>query len=158
MRFPFWIFLLFPALELVVLIKVGGYIGALNTLALVILGMVAGMAVVRRQGFRTMLKAREKMAHGEMPALEMLEGLMIALGGVFLMIPGFITDFFGVVLLIPPLRKVLLRRMIKSGRWQAQQSSTTFEGDYYREDIDSSRGINQTFEGEFKREDEKKSQ
>ncbi|MGI9278794.1 MAG: FxsA family protein [Endozoicomonas sp.] len=158
MRFPFWIFLLFPALELVVLIKVGGYIGALNTLALVILGMVAGMAVVRRQGFRTMLKAREKMTHGEMPALEMLEGLMIALGGVFLMIPGFITDFFGVALLIPPLRKVLLRRMIKSGRWQTQQSSTTFEGDYYREDIDSNRGINQTFEGEFKRKDEKKSQ
>ncbi|WP_252176967.1 FxsA family protein [Endozoicomonas sp. 4G] len=155
MRFPFWIFLLLPALELVVLIKVGSYIGALNTLALVILGMVAGMAIIRRQGFRTMLKAREKMTRGEMPALELLDGFMTALGGLFLMIPGFITDFFGLVLLIPPVRKVLLRRMIKSGRWQS--SSKTFEGEYYREDVDSQRGIHQTFEGEFKREDEKKS-
>ncbi|WP_257287396.1 MULTISPECIES: FxsA family protein [unclassified Endozoicomonas] len=156
MRFPFWIFLLLPALELVVLIKVGGYIGAFNTLILVILGMVAGIAIIRRQGFRTMMKAREKMNRGEQPALELLKGFLTALGGVFLMIPGFITDFIGLVLLIPPVRRALLRRMIKSGRWQAQQSSTTLEGEYYREDIDTSRSIHQTLEGEFKREDEKK--
>ncbi|WOG26777.1 FxsA family protein [Endozoicomonas sp. 8E] len=155
MRFPVWIFLLLPALELVVLIKVGSYIGALNTLALVILGMVAGMAVIRRQGFRTMLKAREKMNRGEKPALELLKGFVTALGGVLLMVPGFITDFTGLVLLIPPVRNMLVRRMIKNGRWQA--SSNTFEGEYYREDIDTNRGIHQTFEGEFKREDEKKS-
>ncbi|KEQ19159.1 FxsA family protein [Endozoicomonas numazuensis] len=158
MRFPAWIFLLLPALELVVLIKVGGYIGALNTLALVILGMVAGMAVIRRQGFRTMLKARERMTHGELPALEILEGFMIALGGVFLMIPGFITDLLGITLLIPPFRKLILGRMIKSGRWQAQQSSATFEGEYYREDVGRNQGNHQALEGEFKRENEKKSQ
>ncbi|WP_422132593.1 FxsA family protein [Endozoicomonas sp. ALD040] len=155
MRFPVWIFLLLPALELVVLIKVGSYIGALNTLALVILGMVAGMAVIRRQGFRTMLKAREKMNRGEKPALELLKGFVTALGGVLLMVPGFITDFIGLVLLIPPVRSMLVRRMIKNGRWQA--SSNTFEGEYYREDVDTNRGIHQTLEGEFKREDEKKS-
>ncbi|WP_448216030.1 FxsA family protein [Endozoicomonas sp. 2B-B] len=155
MRFPVWIFLLLPALELVVLIKVGSYIGALNTLALVILGMVAGMAVIRRQGFRTMLKAREKMNRGEKPALELLKGFVTALGGVLLMVPGFITDFIGLVLLIPPVRSMLVRRMIKNGRWQA--SSSTFEGEYYREDVDTNRGIHQTLEGEFKREDEKKS-
>ncbi|WP_422412206.1 MULTISPECIES: FxsA family protein [unclassified Endozoicomonas] len=155
MRFPVWIFLLLPALELVVLIKVGSYIGALNTLALVILGMVAGMAVIRRQGFRTMLKAREKMNRGEKPALELLKGFVTALGGVLLMVPGFITDFIGLVLLIPPVHSMLVRRMIKNGRWQA--SSNTFEGEYYREDVDTNRGIHQTLEGEFKREDEKKS-
>lgn len=156
MRFPFWIFLLFPILEMLVLIEVGSAIGALNAVALVILGAFVGLTVIRRQGFRTMLKARERMAQGEMPAQEMVEGFMIAMGGVLMMFPGFITDIMGICLLIPPVRKLILRRMVSSGRWQVKETSRTFDGQYYREDFDTDRSLNQTIDGEFKREDEKK--
>ena len=156
MRFPVWLFLLFPVIEMLVLIEVGSAIGGLNAVALIILGAIIGMAVLRQQGFSTMLRARERMAHGEMPATEMVEGFMIAIGGLFMMFPGFVSDFFGIALLIPPVRKYLLKKMIASGRWQVHQSSTTFEGQYYREDIDPARGLHNTFDGDFKREDEKK--
>ncbi|AMO55217.1 hypothetical protein GZ77_11415 [Endozoicomonas montiporae] len=156
MRFPVWLFLLFPVIEMLVLIEVGSAIGGLNAVALIILGAILGMAVLRQQGFSTMLRARERMAHGEMPATEMVEGFLIAIGGLFMMFPGFLSDIFGIALLIPPVRKYLMKRMAASGRWQVHQSSTTFEGQYYREDIDPDRGLNNTIDGDFKREDEKK--
>ena len=156
MRFPVWLFLLFPVIEMLVLIEVGSAIGGLNAVALIILGAILGMAVLRHQGFSTMLKARERMAHGEMPAAEMAEGFMIAVGGLFMMFPGFVSDIFGIALLIPPVRKFIMKKMVASGRWQIHQSSTTFEGQYYREDIDSSRGLHNTIDGDFKREGEKK--
>ena len=160
MRFPIWLFLLFPIVEMLVLIKVGGAIGALNAVALVIAGAFIGMAVIRQQGFSTMLKARQKMAHGEMPAEEMVEGFMIAIGGAFMMFPGFVSDLFGIALLIPSVRKYLLKRMVASGRWQVHQSSTTFEGEFRREDVNHRPGINRTIDGDFNREldrdDEKK--
>ncbi|MGI9276580.1 MAG: FxsA family protein [Endozoicomonas sp.] len=156
MRFPVWFFLLFPILEMLVLIKVGGAIGALNAVALVIAGAFIGMTVIRRQGFSTMLKARERMAHGEMPAAEMAEGFMIAIGGLFMMFPGFVSDIFGVALLVPAVRKALLRKMAASGRWQVHQASTTFEGEYRREDVNIHRGIDRTLDGEYERDDEKK--
>lgn len=156
MRFPVWLFLLFPILEMVVLIEVGSAIGALNAVVLILAGAFIGMAVLRQQGFKTMLRARERMMQGEMPASEMVEGFMIAIGGLFMMFPGFISDFIGVALLIPPVRKYLLKRMIASGRWQVHQASATFEGEYCREDFDTNRGLNDSIEGEFKREDEKK--
>ncbi len=132
MRFLSLSFVLLPILEMVVLIKVGGLIGALNTVALVILGGVLGLSIIRRQGFRTMLNARAQMAHGELPALEMLEGFLIAIGGVLMILPGFITDSLGIALLVPPVRKAILRKMLNSGRWQVQQTDV-FEGEFYRE-------------------------
>lgn len=156
MRFPVWLFLLFPVIEMLVLIKVGGAIGGLNAVALIILGAILGMAVLRQQGFNTMLRVRERMAQGEMPAAEMAEGFMIAIGGLFMMFPGFVSDIFGIALLIPAVRKYALRRMVASGRWQAHQASNTFEAEYYREDINPHRGLDDTIEGEYRREDEKK--
>ena len=155
MRFPIWLFLLFPVLEMLVLIEVGSAIGGLNAVALIILGAILGMAVLRQQGFSTMLRARERMAHGEMPAAEMAEGFMIAIGGLFMMFPGFVSDIFGIALLIPAVRKYALHRMIASGRWQVHQASNTFEAEYYREDINPHRGLNDTIEGDCHREDQR---
>ncbi|MRI33497.1 hypothetical protein EOPP23_10920 [Endozoicomonas sp. OPT23] len=154
--FPLFFFVVLPILEMITLIKVGGSIGALNTVALVILGMFAGGTIIRTEGVKTLMKAREKMNFGEMPAVEMLEGLMIAIGGLFLIFPGFITDFFGILLLIPFVRKLILSRMIKSGRWKFQQSSQTYDAEYYREDVDVNRTINHTLDGDFKRDDDHK--
>ena len=155
--FPLFFFVVLPILEMITLIKVGGAIGALNTVALVILGMFAGGAIIRTEGIKTLMKARERMAFGEMPATEMLEGLMIAVGGLLLIFPGFITDAVGILLLIPFVRKLILARMIKSGRWKFQQASRTYDAEYYREEVDVHRTINHhTIDGDFKRDDDHK--
>ncbi len=157
MRFLFVPFILLPILEMVVLIKVGSAIGALNAVALVILGAVIGLQVIRRQGFSTMVKARQKMAAGELPALEMIEGFMIAFGGMLMLLPGFITDFMGVLLLIPGVRKLLIGKIVSSGHWKVQQTEI-YEGEYRKEGPGNihQQQINQTINGDFTREDEEK--
>ncbi|OED43167.1 hypothetical protein ACH42_10780 [Endozoicomonas sp. (ex Bugula neritina AB1)] len=154
MRFLLLPFIILPILEMVVLIEVGGAIGALNTVALVFLGAFIGIQVIRQQGFSTMVKAQQKMAAGELPAGEMAEAFMIAIGGLFMVIPGFITDVLGVLLLIPSVRRWLLRRMIASGRWRVQQTEI-YQGEYHREqpwESDQDK-INHTVDGEYKRND-----
>lgn len=131
-----------------VLIKVGGSIGALNTIVLVLLTAVAGIALLRRQGFKTLLRARNKMDSGELPAKELVEAIFLAVGGVLLLTPGFITDAIGFCCLIPGIRQVIigwgLRHVVvvrpyssPGGRPESTQKrhkSQTIEGDYKRED------------------------
>ena len=133
MRLLFLLFILFPILEMVVLIKVGGVIGAWNTVGLVILSALAGIEVVRRQGFRNALKLREKMAAGELPAVEVVESLAIMLGGVLMIIPGFITDILGIFLLIPPVRQLLINRWLKMSNVGIRRTNV-YEAEYHRED------------------------
>lgn len=149
MRFLFLLFILFPILEMVVLIKVGSVIGAWNTVGLVVLSAVVGVEVVRREGFRNALKAREKMAAGELPALEMVENLVIVLGGVLMIIPGLISDFMGIVLLIPPLRRLLIGQL-KLGGAQIRQVNI-YDAEYCREDDlrSGQRQIHRVLDGEY---------
>ncbi|USE37564.1 FxsA family protein [Endozoicomonas sp. SCSIO W0465] len=152
MRFLFLLFILLPILEMVVLIKVGSIIGAWNAVALVILSIFIGIEVIRRQGFRTMLSARQKMAAGETPAMEMLEHLALGLGGLLMLIPGFITDFMGIFLLIPPVRRLLIRRWLATCGVRVE-SANIYEAEYRREADDRKRSqIRQTLDGEFTRE------
>ncbi|MBO9481951.1 FxsA family protein [Salinisphaera sp. G21_0] len=155
MRFLFVLFILLPILEMVVLIKVGSIIGAWNAVALVILSVFIGIEVIRRQGFRTTLRARQKMAAGELPAMEMLENLAIALGGLLLLIPGFITDFLGVFLLIPPARQLLIRRWLKVNGVKVQQTNI-YEAEYRREPSwrQDQTHLNHTIDGDYTREND----
>ncbi len=157
MRVLLFPFIILPILEMLVLIEVGGSIGALNTVALVFLGAFIGLQVIRQQGFSTMIKARQKMASGELPAGEMVEAFMIAIGGFLMMIPGFITDALGILLLIPVVRQLLLKRMVASGRWKVQQTDI-YEGEYRREEYWESgqQQINQTIDGEYTRDESTK--
>ena len=111
------LFTLLPALELALLIKVGSYIGALNTILIVILTGVAGAALARYEGFRVLIKIQDSLQRGIMPSAELLDGMMILAGGVALLTPGFITDILGLLLLFPVSRagiKWLLRRKFQS--------------------------------------------
>lgn len=111
-----FLFILVPLLEMVVLIKVGEVIGALNTVGLVLLTAVIGLWLLRREGFATLLRARQRLDAGEVPAGEMLEGMVIAAGGALLLTPGFITDTIGFCCLIPPVRRALVRLFYR--RWE----------------------------------------
>ena len=93
------------------LLKVGGVLGALPTVALVVLTAVVGAALMRAQGFSTVQKVQRQLARGEIPAVAMVEGAFILVAGALLLTPGFITDFIGFCCLFPPLRQGLIRRM-----------------------------------------------
>ena len=98
-----------PVLEIFTLIEVGSYIGTFYTIGLVLLTAVVGVALLRLQGFRALADARMKLLNAEIPTEEMLTGFFLALGGVLLITPGFITDLFGFVCLIPFSRRILFR-------------------------------------------------
>ncbi len=111
MRIFFLLFLLFPLAELYVLIKVGGSIGALATIMLLVLSGIAGILLLRLAGFATAWRARERLARGELPEREMLQGLMMAIGGGLLFLPGFISDVLALIVLFPPTRNFLFRQI-----------------------------------------------
>ena len=145
---PVFIFLLIfvaaPLIELYLLIEVGSVIGALPTIVLSIFTAVLGGALVRMQGFAVLFRAQAQMANEEVPALELLEGAMLLLVGLALLLPGFITDAIGFILLISPLRRALVVRWLKSRgvlrpaanpeRTEQTRPDRIIEGDYRRED------------------------
>jgi UPF0716 protein FxsA len=97
-----------PLIELYFLIQVGGIIGGLSTILLIIVTALVGSFFIRQQGMATFLKAQQNMQRGQMPAMELMEGLILVIAGVMLVTPGFITDSLGFLLLLPPLRKALV--------------------------------------------------
>lgn len=113
MPYLFLLFVLMPIIEIAVLIKVGGAIGGWTTIGIVILTAVIGTFMLRQQGMATLNRAQMRMQQGEMPAQQMIEGLLLLVGGVLLLTPGFITDFFGFCTLIPISRQFLANQLAK---------------------------------------------
>ncbi|MBL4637483.1 MAG: FxsA family protein [Kofleriaceae bacterium] len=107
------LFLIVPATEIYVIIKVGGLLGALPTLALVALTAIVGAALVKRQGTKTLQKLQGAMANGRGAAKIIAESVLILVAGVTLLAPGFITDIVGIALLLPPIRSYLAGRMVE---------------------------------------------
>ncbi|OZB10014.1 MAG: exlusion protein FxsA [Marinobacter sp. 34-60-7] len=126
----FFLFIVLPIAELALLIQVGSVIGVLNTVGLVFLTAIIGGWLLRQQGLATLLRANERLNSGELPAKEVAEGLILAVGGAMLLTPGFITDTFGFLCLLPGTRHWLasqaLKRMTVAGRSQ----SFTFRGGF----------------------------
>ena len=112
LKFFFALFILLPLAELYLLIEVGSGIGGFSTIALCLLTAALGGMLVRHQGMRTLLQAKELVDRGQPPAEQMLHGIMIAISGVLLFIPGFITDLIGFLLLVPPVRNWLGQKLI----------------------------------------------
>lgn len=111
MPYVLLLFIAMPIIEIAVLLKVGDAIGWLTTLAVVILTAILGTAMLRQQGLATLNTARQRLNAGEMPAEQMLEGVMLLIGGVLLLTPGFVTDAFGFLCLVPPSRRWLAGRI-----------------------------------------------
>jgi len=109
----FLAFALVPVIEIYILVKIGSFIGAEATIALVLLSAFVGAALARQQGLSVMLRIRENMSRGMTPAEELVDALLILVAGIVLLTPGFATDFAGILLLIPPVRarlKTFLRQ------------------------------------------------
>ncbi len=112
----FLLLLVIPVAEIAVFIQVGSRIGVGMTLLLVFANAVIGIWLVRAQGFAAATRVQAMIAQGESPALGMLEGLALLAAGVLLVIPGFVTDLAAFVLLIPPLRRGIIRLYLRRFR------------------------------------------
>ncbi len=131
-----------PILEMVVLIKVGGVIGVFPTVGLVFLTAVVGVAMLRRQGLSTILRAQQKMHSGELPLSEMVEGIFLAVGGALLLTPGFVTDALGFCCLIPFTRQFVIGMGMK-----------VFKPYVVAKQMKTPSQHHETIDGEFKREE-----
>tara|TARA_B100000963_G_C22573822_1_gene647397 strand:+ start:18 stop:440 length:423 start_codon:yes stop_codon:yes gene_type:complete len=110
----FLIFICIPALEIYLLIEVGGQVGALNTVALIFLTAILGLYLAKYQGMQTIKSAMLNLYQNKIPIYEMMSGASIALAAFLLIIPGFFTDFLGFLLLIPFTRKILFNLALKN--------------------------------------------
>ncbi|HVF33367.1 MAG TPA: FxsA family protein [Acidimicrobiales bacterium] len=101
------LFLAVPFVELFVLIQVGQAIGALPTIALLVVVSVVGAGLVKREGLGVMRRAQEQVNRGRVPGNELIDGVLVLVGGALLLTPGFFTDVVGIALLLPPVRAAL---------------------------------------------------
>ncbi|MBV1787267.1 FxsA family protein [Marinobacterium sp. D7] len=112
MRFLFLLFVILPIIEITLLLKVGQAIGAWYTVGLVLLSAFIGVNMLRHQGLATLSRAQQRMDRQELPGQEMVEGIVLAVGGALLVTPGFVTDVIGFSCLIPPLRQAFARLLM----------------------------------------------
>ena len=106
MRRLLFLFILVPLLELYILIKIGGYLGAFPTVALVVFTALLGLVLARFEGLKTLQQISQSLSQGIVPAEEMVDGVLIFVGGILLIIPGVLTDLFALILLIPYTRTI----------------------------------------------------
>ena len=136
----FLLFITVPIAEIYLLLEVGGIIGAIPTIGLVVLTAAAGAALVRAQGFSTLMQVRRSMEAGEVPAVAIIEGIFLLVAGALLLTPGFLTDAIGFGCLIPPLRRAFIIRLIErrvirtSHRASPPRQGHVIEGEFERED------------------------
>lgn len=156
------LFIAVPLIEMIVLIKVGQQIGALLTIALVILTAVIGIALLKQQGIAMLNRANWKLNQGQIPAREMAEGIVLAVGGALLLTPGFVTDAFGFICILPGSRHFLLNQVLKNisvnpiqqttdnGQWQQPHESYQ-SSPYQHSDSSEKTGSKDVIEGEYER-------
>ncbi|MEC7940425.1 MAG: FxsA family protein [Pseudomonadota bacterium] len=159
------LFIFVPIIEIGLFIQVGGFLGLWPTIALVLITAFVGASLVRSQGIQTLMSVQGRLQQGEMPAQQILEGVMLAVAGVLLLTPGFMTDALGMLVLLPVPRAMIAKKIMEkmvvknmSGGFhaggQAGFGQSPFGDDpFNRDPFDQSKGGN-TFEGEFEKKDE----
>jgi UPF0716 protein FxsA len=119
------IFLIIPIIELYLLIKVGGMIGALNTVLIILITASLGAYLAKSQGFRVLREIQEATSRGYIPGNEILHGLFVLIGSFALLTPGFLSDIIGFSMLIPQVREIyvgiakrIIQKKLQNGKLQ----------------------------------------
>ena len=108
------LFVLVPVLELMLLIRVGEWVGLWPTLALILTTGLAGAALARAEGLRVFFQFQRELLSGRLPGQALLDGISVLIGGAFLVTPGILTDLAGFALLLPPTRRLIQARVRRS--------------------------------------------
>ena len=100
-----------PIIEIYLFIKVGLYIGALNTILLILLTAIIGIMYARYEGFNTLRSGMSQLIKNQMPVYEIISGAALAFAALLLILPGFATDVIGLLLIFPPTRKLFFKKV-----------------------------------------------
>jgi len=146
----FFIFTAVSLLEIFVLVKVGSFLGAFATILLVIVSALVGSALVRSQGLQLLTQLQQRVAAGEMPGQQLVEGMMLIITGVLLVTPGFVTDFCGLLLLQPSIRAKMAKVVMANININVPHQSGGFSQHRTKSADDT------VIEGEFERKEDKK--
>ena len=120
-----------PIIEIYLFIKIGSQIGAFNTILLILVTAIIGVAYARYEGFNTLKSGMAQLVKNELPVYEIVSGATLAFAAFLLILPGFATDIFGILLIVPFTRKLILRKFINKKKHS--KNKEFIEGDY--EDI-----------------------
>jgi UPF0716 family protein affecting phage T7 exclusion len=107
--FLFLFFVVMPLIELAIFLQVAQWIGVLEAFVLLMLISIAGVFIVRHQGLGVYRRVRAEIRAGIVPTVQLVDGLLILIAGVLLILPGFVTSVFGLLLLLPPVRNIAHR-------------------------------------------------
>ena len=119
-----------PLIEIYLMIKVGSVIGAFNTIFLIFFTAVAGIFFARLEGFRALRSGFQQLVKNEIPIYEIISGAALAFAALLLIIPGFLTDLLGFLLIIPITRKILIKNISSKYKNKNNVSENIVEGDY----------------------------
>lgn len=134
---PFLVLFVLAWIEISIFIQVAHVLGVLLTLVLVVFSSLIGISLVKNQGMKNIVLMQQKLQMGESPAAEMIKSVSLILAGFLLLLPGFFTDFLGLLLLLPPVQKRLTLKLMPHLRvWRGQgganDGGVTVDGEYER--------------------------
>ncbi|CAM3882644.1 FxsA family protein [Xenorhabdus thuongxuanensis] len=152
---PLILICLLVYIESVLFVRIASEVGVLLTLLLVILTSCLGVSLVRNQGIKNFISMQQKLAAGESPAEEAVKSVSLVMAGFLLILPGFFTDFLGLLLLLSPVQKLLTAKLLPHIKFYRPnafygsgnhgggygQNGQTFEGEYERRQDDASRTL-----------------
>jgi|TARA_B110000914_G_scaffold220701_1_gene231238 UPF0716 protein FxsA len=125
----FFIFIGLPAIEIFLMIEIGGKVGAFNTVALIFLTAIIGVYLAKLQGIQTLRSGMVNLYQNRIPIYELMSGASIAIAALLLIIPGFFTDAVGFLLLIPFTRRFLFKSILKKKTKIHNKNNDTIDGE-----------------------------
>ena len=132
--------ILIPAVEIYLLIKIGSQIGAMNTIILIFTTAIIGVYYAKYEGLNTLKSGFAQISRNETPAYEVISGAAIAFAALLLIIPGFVTDTLGFLLILPFSRKMIFNKLVK--KFKPKENKNNFiEGDFEDIEDDNDRKI-----------------
>ena len=123
--------LLVPIIEIYLFIKIGSQIGAFNTISLIFISAIVGLYYAKYEGLNTLRSAIKQIVQNEIPIYEIISGAVLTFAALLMILPGFLTDVVGLLIIFPWTRKILLRKISKKNY---KNKKNFIEGEY--EDID----------------------
>ena len=126
--------ILVPIIEIYLFIKIGSQIGAFNTISLIFVTAFLGIIYARYEGFNTLKSGMSQIVKNEMPIYEIISGAALAFAAFLLILPGFATDILGLLIIFPPTRKLLLKKVSTKYSGNKKKKQGFIEGEF--EDID----------------------
>ena len=128
------LFIFVPLIEIYLFIKVGSFIGAFNTISLILITAIIGIIYARYEGFNTLRSGMSQLVKNQLPVYEIVSGAALAFAALLLILPGFATDFLGFLLIFPPTRKLLFKKVRNKYPNQNNKKQDFINGEF--EDID----------------------